>query len=138
MLRRIIKNNIAFFTLCSFLWALLIFLVHGGYSYFERPARSTATVPVRTEFNKQGAILSATKELYISLLEKEEHSSEGAHIYQNIGTIYFDMYKVTGIQRVFDSTEHYFRKSIEAQPDNKRFQDNLVRLYEARRRFDGL
>ena len=139
MIRCILKSTAGFFILCSIIWALVIVLLHGDYTYTERPAPSSVkNASARKEFNKTGAVLAVTRELYLSLMEKAAHSNEKAHIYQNIGSIYFDMYKATGIRRVFDSTEHYFRKSIDTQPDNKRFRHNLNRLYQVQKEFKHL
>lgn len=137
MIRPDIKNNMIFFFLTSIIWVLFILVLYGDYDYFGRPKQSAVKkVSVQKEFNKKGAMLNVTKELYLSLLQKEKRSSERAHIYHNIGAIYFDMYKATGMQRVFDSTYHYFLKSTKALPDNKRFNDDFIRLYQVKNEFD--
>jgi hypothetical protein len=112
--------------------------MYGNYSYFDRPVRSTVTnAPVQAEFNKQSAVMNSMKELYASLIQKEERSGERGHIYHNIGTMYFDMYKATRVQRAFDSSECYYLKSVDALPDNQRFRYNLGRLYKEQRRYNS-
>ena len=129
MKQLILKNDIVFFTLCFVIWAQVIFLIHGDHAYFGIPIGSILkNVNIKKEFSQKKVIVNTINELYSSL-KKEERPIERGHILHNMGSSYYDLHKV--MQRIdfLDSSEYYYKQSINVISDNPRFYYNLGFLY---------
>ncbi len=136
MIKSIIHKPIIFLLLCALLWACFIVLAHGSYPYEGKKIYTKQKpIPVMEVMNTQKNLLALMEELYKSQFQKEKHSEERGHIYTHIGMLYMQMYYGSRVDRIFDSTEHYFIKALNSEPENKHFEGNLNMLYSMRRDF---
>ena len=133
MKQHILKNEFVFFTLCFIIWAQVIFLIHGGHVYLGTPISSILkNVNITKEFNQEKVIVNTINELYSSL-KKEERPIEKGHILHNMGSSYYDLNKIIRRNDLLDSSEYYYKQSINVISDNPRFYYNLGFLYTGNR-----
>lgn len=122
------RRNYFFYPIVFGAWTALILVLHGGYQYHGTPFMSAG-------FEKAGGGIQGLTLLPSSIAAlrnnytEERNPLEKAHILQNIGCAYFDLYRATGDRPLLDSALIFMHQSTVGIPPNARFFYNLGRIF---------
>lgn len=125
----VLKRDFAFFSALFVVWSAGLIIWNSHYKYYSLPLVSVSKEDkIDNTFYKRKVIDRSIRELHESLTE-ESRLFERGHIQHNIGTAYFDLYKISGKQSNLDSSRVYYQYSIKSVNTVPRFMYNLGRVY---------
>ena len=118
-----------------FAWSLAMIGMHADYRFLRRPppGMGSARIEPRRAIRERGIIRATIDEL-TKALDTERNETRRMHIAHNLGVAYYDMHSVASKEHFLDSSQRYFKRSIEDEPSIARFYYNLGRTHTARGR----
>jgi tetratricopeptide (TPR) repeat protein len=122
-----LKRDAVFYPLVFGIWVLLMAAFHGGHNYFGSPLPGITFPEGAFQAFRINSIAASMGQLKKSVA-MEADPRERAHIQENIGISYYDLYKSTRNQAFLDTAEYYLELSLGVVRDEARFFYNLARI----------
>ncbi|MBN2035562.1 MAG: hypothetical protein JW768_02350 [Chitinispirillaceae bacterium] len=124
----VIRKDTVFFPAVFLAWALFLLARHAGHTYLDTPFSTAGIERLGSAMSRSTLVRASLTELQKNLLE-EKDKTEKAHILQNIGCAYYDLYKETGNRTQLDSALAFIHQSIVKGPGVARFHYNFGRMF---------
>lgn len=123
------RRDLTFYTGLFALWTVVMLSVHKDYRYFSTPLPSAPVDNAGPSVAQQSQLLTSSISELKRSIATEKNPREVPHIYHNIGTAFYDLYRAQRQQDLLDSARMYMERSISLQPSISRFYYNLGRLF---------